>query len=140
MLGTYALSAGYYDAYYGQAQKVRTLIPATSTAAFEQVDVLVSPTTPTTAFPLGEKVDDPLAMYLDDLCTIPANLAGNPAMSRARAGSPPRTGCRSACRSWRRRWPTTGSTGSAPRSRRALTPHAGVPLIRTRRRSWRWRR
>ncbi|MGH3753464.1 MAG: Asp-tRNA(Asn)/Glu-tRNA(Gln) amidotransferase subunit GatA [Pseudonocardiaceae bacterium] len=81
MLGTYALSAGYYDAYYGQAQKVRTLIIRDFAAAFEQVDVLVSPTSPTTAFRLGERVDDPLAMYLSDLCTIPANLAGNAALS-----------------------------------------------------------
>jgi aspartyl-tRNA(Asn)/glutamyl-tRNA(Gln) amidotransferase subunit A len=76
MIGTYALSSGYYDAYYGQAQKVRTLIGRDVAAAFEQVDVLVSPTTPTTAFPIGERVDDPLAMYKADLCTIPANLAG----------------------------------------------------------------
>ena len=81
MLGTYALSAGYYDAYYGQAQKVRTLIARDFAAAFEQVDVLVSPTAPTTAFPIGEKVDDPLAMYLNDLATIPTNLAGTTAMS-----------------------------------------------------------
>ena len=81
MLGTYALSSGYYDAYYGKAQKVRTLIARDFDAAFEQVDVLVSPTTPTTAFPIGERADDPLAMYLADLCTIPANLAGNAALS-----------------------------------------------------------
>ncbi|HEY2203761.1 MAG TPA: Asp-tRNA(Asn)/Glu-tRNA(Gln) amidotransferase subunit GatA [Pseudonocardia sp.] len=81
MLGTYALSSGYYDAYYGQAQKVRTLISGDFTAAFGRADVLVSPTAPTTAFPIGEKVDDPLAMYLNDLCTIPANMAGNTAMS-----------------------------------------------------------
>ncbi|HWC34376.1 MAG TPA: Asp-tRNA(Asn)/Glu-tRNA(Gln) amidotransferase subunit GatA [Mycobacteriales bacterium] len=81
ILGTYALSAGYYDAYYGQAQKVRTLIKRDFEAAFERVDVLVSPTTPTTAFKLGERVDDPLAMYLADLCTIPSNLYGGPAMS-----------------------------------------------------------
>jgi aspartyl-tRNA(Asn)/glutamyl-tRNA(Gln) amidotransferase subunit A len=81
MLGTYALSAGYYDAYYGQAQKVRTLIIRDFAAAFEHADVLVSPTTPTTAFRIGERVDDPLAMYLSDLCTIPANLAGNAALS-----------------------------------------------------------
>jgi len=81
IIGTYALSAGYYDAYYGQAQKVRTLVARDFTAAYERVDVLVSPTTPTTAFPLGEKVDDPLAMYLQDLCTIPSNLAGGCAMS-----------------------------------------------------------
>jgi aspartyl-tRNA(Asn)/glutamyl-tRNA(Gln) amidotransferase subunit A len=76
MIGTYALSSGYYDAYYGQAQKVRTLIGTDVALAFEHVDVLVSPTTPTTAFPIGERVDDPLAMYKADLCTIPANLAG----------------------------------------------------------------
>ncbi|MHB2024236.1 MAG: Asp-tRNA(Asn)/Glu-tRNA(Gln) amidotransferase subunit GatA, partial [Mycobacteriales bacterium] len=81
MLGTYALSSGYYEAYYGQAQKVRTLIARDFTAAFEQVDVLVSPTTPTTAFALGERVDDPLAMYAADLATVPANLAGIPAVS-----------------------------------------------------------
>ncbi|GAB93668.1 Asp-tRNA(Asn)/Glu-tRNA(Gln) amidotransferase subunit GatA [Gordonia rhizosphera] len=81
MIGTYALSSGYYDAYYGQAQKVRTLIARDFAAAFSQVDVLVSPTTPTTAFAIGEKVDDPLAMYLFDLCTLPVNLAGVGAMS-----------------------------------------------------------
>ena len=81
ILGTYALSAGYYDAYYGQAQKVRTLIARDFDAAFAQVDVLVSPTTPTTAFRLGERVDDPMAMYLADLCTIPSNLYGGPALS-----------------------------------------------------------
>ena len=81
ILGTYALSSGYYDAYYGQAQKVRTLISRDFAAAFAHVDVLVSPTTPTTAFKLGEKLDDPLAMYLNDLATIPANLAGVPGIS-----------------------------------------------------------
>ena len=81
MLGTYALSSGYYDAYYGRAQKVRTLIARDFDAAFEQADVLFSPTTPTTAFRLGERLDDPLAMYLADLCTIPSNLAGNASMS-----------------------------------------------------------
>jgi aspartyl-tRNA(Asn)/glutamyl-tRNA(Gln) amidotransferase subunit A len=81
ILGTYALSSGYYDAYYGQAQKVRTLISRDFAAAFAQADVLVSPTAPTTAFTLGEKLDDPLAMYLNDLATIPANLAGVAGMS-----------------------------------------------------------
>ncbi len=81
ILGTYALSSGYYDAYYGQAQKVRTLIARDFEAAFEQADVLVSPTAPTTAFKLGEKIDDPLAMYLNDLATIPANLSGVPGIS-----------------------------------------------------------
>ncbi|MEV0245801.1 Asp-tRNA(Asn)/Glu-tRNA(Gln) amidotransferase subunit GatA [Nocardia sp. NPDC050712] len=81
MLGTYALSAGYYDEYYGQALKVRTLITRDFDRAYEQVDVLVSPTSPFTPWKLGEKVDDPLAMYLSDLCTLPTNLAGHPAMS-----------------------------------------------------------
>ncbi|WP_457028149.1 Asp-tRNA(Asn)/Glu-tRNA(Gln) amidotransferase subunit GatA [Kitasatospora sp. P5_F3] len=81
ILGTYALSSGYYDAYYGSAQKVRTLISRDFDAAFAGVDVLISPTTPTTAFPIGERADDPMAMYLADLCTIPSNLAGNAAMS-----------------------------------------------------------
>jgi len=81
ILGTYALSSGYYDAYYGSAQKVRTLIQRDFAAAFEKADVLVSPTAPTTAFKLGEKVEDPLAMYLNDIATIPANLAGIPGIS-----------------------------------------------------------
>jgi aspartyl-tRNA(Asn)/glutamyl-tRNA(Gln) amidotransferase subunit A len=81
ILGTYALSSGYYDAYYGQAQKVRTLISRDFAAAFERADVLVSPTAPTTAFSIGEKLDDPIAMYLNDIATIPANLAGVPGMS-----------------------------------------------------------
>ncbi|MGH8901257.1 MAG: Asp-tRNA(Asn)/Glu-tRNA(Gln) amidotransferase subunit GatA [Egibacteraceae bacterium] len=81
MIGTYALSAGYYDAYYAQAQRIRTLIIRDFEAAYAQCDVLVSPTSPTAAFPLGEKVADPLAMYLNDIYTIPSNLAGAPAMS-----------------------------------------------------------
>jgi aspartyl-tRNA(Asn)/glutamyl-tRNA(Gln) amidotransferase subunit A len=81
IIGTYALSSGYYDAYYGQAQKVRTLITRDFEQAFTKCDVLVSPTTPTTAFKLGERVDDPLAMYMNDLCTIPSNLAGNASAS-----------------------------------------------------------
>ena len=81
MLGTYALSSGYYDAYYGKAQQVRTLIIQDFDAAFGQVDVLVSPSTPTTAFPIGERADDPIAMYLADLFTIPTDLAGNAAIS-----------------------------------------------------------
>ena len=81
ILGTYALSSGYYDAYYGSAQKVRRLIADDFTAAFEQADVLVSPTAPTTAFRLGDKLEDPMAMYLNDVATIPANLAGIPGMS-----------------------------------------------------------
>jgi aspartyl-tRNA(Asn)/glutamyl-tRNA(Gln) amidotransferase subunit A len=81
MLGTYALSAGYYDAYYGTAQKVRRLIARDFDAAYEQFDLLLSPTSPTTAFPLGAKTDDPMTMYMNDVCTIPSNLAGHPAMS-----------------------------------------------------------
>ena len=81
MIGTYSLSAGYYDAYYEKAQRVRTLIIDDFKSAFEKYDVLISPTSPTTAFKLGEKVDDPLRMYLSDICTIPVNLAGLPAIS-----------------------------------------------------------
>jgi len=81
ILGTYALSSGYYDAYYGKAQQVRTLIIRDFDAAFGQVDVLVSPATPTTAFRIGERADDPMAMYLADLATIPSDLAGNAAIS-----------------------------------------------------------
>ncbi|MGY1720768.1 MULTISPECIES: Asp-tRNA(Asn)/Glu-tRNA(Gln) amidotransferase subunit GatA [unclassified Blastococcus] len=81
ILGTYALSAGYYDAYYGQAQKVRTLITRDFTTAWDDVDVLVSPTSPTVAWSLGDRVDDPIAMYAADLCTLPASLAGIPAIS-----------------------------------------------------------
>ncbi len=81
ILGTYALSSGYYDAYYGSAQKVRALVARDFDRAFEQADVLVSPTSPTTAFRMGEKLDDPLAMYLQDVATIPANLAGVPGLS-----------------------------------------------------------
>lgn len=81
MLGTYALSAGYYDAYYKKAQQVRTLIIRDFAAAFDQYDVILHPTTPTTAFKLGEKVDDPVKMYLEDICTVPVNLAGLPAIS-----------------------------------------------------------
>ncbi|NCY15790.1 MAG: Asp-tRNA(Asn)/Glu-tRNA(Gln) amidotransferase subunit GatA [Actinobacteria bacterium] len=80
-LGTYALSAGYYDAYYGKALKVRTLICRDFDAAYEDFDVLLTPTSPTTAFRFGEKTADPLSMYLNDICTIPTNLAGHPAMS-----------------------------------------------------------
>ena len=81
MLGTYALSAGYYDAYYGKALKVRTLICRDFEAAYQNFDVLLTPTSPTTAFRFGEKTADPLSMYLNDICTIPTNLAGHPAMS-----------------------------------------------------------
>jgi aspartyl-tRNA(Asn)/glutamyl-tRNA(Gln) amidotransferase subunit A len=81
MLGTYALSSGYYDAYYGRAQRVRTKIAEDFRAAFAEVDLIVSPTTPTVAFKLGEKTGDPLSMYLNDYCTVPMSLAGIPAIS-----------------------------------------------------------
>ena len=81
MLGTYALSAGYYDAYYGKSQKVRTLIQEDFGRAYETYDLLLAPTAPTTAFPLGDKTGDPMLMYLNDVCTIPSNLAGHPSMS-----------------------------------------------------------
>jgi aspartyl-tRNA(Asn)/glutamyl-tRNA(Gln) amidotransferase subunit A len=81
LLGTYALSAGYYDAFYGRAQKVRTLVIEDFRRAYEEVDVLVSPTSPTTAFPLGARTADPLSMYRSDVCTIPLNLAGDPGIS-----------------------------------------------------------
>jgi len=81
MLGTYVLSAGYYDAYYLKAQKVRTLLRRDFSAAFEKCDAVLTPTAPTTAFRFGEKVDDPLAMYLNDIYTVTANLAGVPGIS-----------------------------------------------------------
>jgi len=81
MLGTYALSAGYYDAYYKKAQQVRTLTRREFDAAFEKVDVLVTPTSPTVPFKIGERTDDPLQMYLSDVCTLPINIAGVPAIS-----------------------------------------------------------
>ncbi len=81
MLGTYALSAGYYDAFYGRSQKVRSLLIRDFAAAYEKADVLLSPTSPSVAWPIGEKVDDPLQMYLSDVFTVPSNMAGDPAMS-----------------------------------------------------------
>ncbi|MGH9300160.1 MAG: amidase family protein, partial [Acidimicrobiales bacterium] len=81
MIGTYALSAGYYDAYYGQAQRVRTLVSRAFAAAYERFDVLVSPTTPSEAFEFGAKTDNPIEMYRSDLCTVPSNLTGHPAIS-----------------------------------------------------------
>ena len=81
IIGTHALSSGYHDQYYGSAQKVRTLVARDFDAAFEVCDILVSPTTPTVAFRLGERMDDPMAMYKADLCTIPSNLAGNASAS-----------------------------------------------------------
>jgi aspartyl-tRNA(Asn)/glutamyl-tRNA(Gln) amidotransferase subunit A len=81
MLGTYALSAGYYDAFYGKALKVRTLMLREFAAAYAEVDLLLCPTAPTTAFDLGAKIADPLTMYLNDVCTVPSNLTGHPAIS-----------------------------------------------------------
>ena len=81
MIGNYALSAGYYDAYYLKALKVRTLIQQDYAKAFEQVDVIVAPTAPTPAFKIGEMISDPLKMYLQDVCTVPLNLAGLPGIS-----------------------------------------------------------
>ena len=81
MIGTYCLSSGYYDAYYDKAQKVRTLIINDFKKAFSKYDALISPASPTTAFKIGDKIDDPLMMYLSDICTIPVNLAGIPAIS-----------------------------------------------------------
>jgi aspartyl-tRNA(Asn)/glutamyl-tRNA(Gln) amidotransferase subunit A len=81
MLGTYALSAGYYDAYYGRAQRVRTKVAEDFSSAFQSVDFIVSPTSPTVAFKLGERTSDPLSMYLSDYCTVPMSLAGIPAIS-----------------------------------------------------------
>jgi len=81
MIGTYALSTGYYDAYYVKAQKVRTLIRREFDEAFAKVDVLITPTSPTTAFKIGEKMGDPLVMHANDICTVPANIAGIPGIS-----------------------------------------------------------
>ena len=81
MLGTYALSAGYYDAYYGKALKVRRLIADDFARAYEHADVLITPTSPTVAFPFGAKTENPMAMYLCDTYTIPSNLSGHPGMS-----------------------------------------------------------
>src|SRR4051794_17360440 len=81
MLGTFALSSGYYEAYYGRAQRVRTKIADDFRAAFEKVDLIVTPTSPSVAFPLGAKTDDPLSMYMNDYCTVPMPLAGIPAIS-----------------------------------------------------------
>jgi aspartyl-tRNA(Asn)/glutamyl-tRNA(Gln) amidotransferase subunit A len=93
MLGTYALSSGYYEAYYGRAQRVRTRIAADFAAAFESFDFLVSPTSPSVAFELGSRTDDPLAMYMSDYCTVPMSLAGIPAISiPAGLAAPPEGG------------------------------------------------
>ena len=97
MLGTYVLSAGYYDAYYLKAQQVRTLLRQDYERAFERVDVVATPTTPTPAFTLGEKTSDPLQMYLNDIFTVSANLTGLPAISVPCGFSSASRRCRSAC-------------------------------------------
>ena len=118
ILGTYALSSGYYDAYYGQAQKVRTLISRDFEAAFEQVDVLVSPTAPTTAFQHRREAGRPAGDVPQRHRHHPGQPGRRTRRVAARPAWPPRTACRSACRCWPRRSPTTGCTGSVPRSRR----------------------
>ena len=129
MLGTYALSSGYYDAYYLKAQKVRTLIKQDFDQAFERFDALLAPTSPTVAFGIGAKVDDPLAMYLNDVCTIPVNLAGLPGDSACRAASP--TGCRSGSRSSASRWARRRCCGwPTPTSRRAAARWPGLNWLR----------
>jgi hypothetical protein len=135
ILGTYALSSGYYDAYYGQAQKVRRLIAEDFARAFQLADVLVSPTAPTTAFPIGEKLDDPLAMYLNDVATIPANLAASRGC-RSPPGWRPRTGSLPAYSSSLRR-PRT--TACMPRGRpsRPLSSTGGAAPCSTARPSCR---
>ena len=100
MIGTYALSSGYYEAYYGTAQKVRTRIVEDFRAAFERVDLVLTPTSPTVAFKLGERTADPLAMYLSDYYTMPASLAGHPGHLDPRAACP--RGCPWGSRSWGR--------------------------------------
>ena len=127
MLGTYALSAGYYDAYYGKAQKVRTLIIRDFAAAYERFDVLLSPTAPTEAFAIGEKASDPLAMYLSDVCTIPTNLAGHAAMSvpfGVRRRRPARSGSR--CSRRRSGEPVMFRAAACPRGRGAVTTTSEV--------------
>ena len=119
ILGTHVLSAGYYDAYYGNAQKVRTLVQEDFAKAFAKADVLVSPTAPTTAFKFGEKTDNPMEMYLNDVATIPANLAGFRALPRL---CRPKTACLLDSRYWRRR---------------AGRGHVSKWLVRSKRGSWR---
>ena len=138
MIGTYALSAGYYDAYYGQAQKARTLVIRAFDEAYRTFDVLLTPTTPSAAFPFGSKVDDPIEMYLCDLCSIPSNLAGHPAVTVPFAFEPrrapgrranPRPRPRRGAHDAGRRQPR--GRGAAPacedRSRRELVRDRGRP-------------
>ena len=138
MLGTYALSAGYYDAYYGQAQKVRTLIIDALAAAYQRFDVLLGATTPTTAFALGAKVDDPWAMYLSDVCTVPVE-PGRASRHQRPLRQPTTADCPSACRCSPRRWASRScsrwrpwsSSGAPvlapPRVRAAMSPDAAGP-------------
>ena len=131
MLGTYALSSGYYDAYYGRAQRVRTMIAEDFAAAFERFDLIVTPTAPGVAFPLGAKTADPLAMYLNDFCTVPASLAGIPAISiPCGLAEPPGGGPRAAGRVPARR----PAVQREPPARGGLRARAGDRLRRQRRR------
>ncbi len=128
MLGTYALSAGYYDAYYAQAQRVRTLVMRAFDRAYESVDVLLGATAPTTAFDLGDKVDDPMAMYMNDVCTIPSNLSGHPAHLRPlrhRRRRPARRRAGAGARARRGDDVPRGPASSATR-RHGATQEAGV--------------
>ena len=128
MLGTYALSSGYYDAYYGTALKVRTKISEDFRAAFAQFDFVVTPTSPWTAFELGAKTDDPLAMYLNDFCTVPMPLAGIPAISipsraaatgcRSASSSPARRSARAGCSTRPTRWSGRSASTASERARR----------------------
>jgi aspartyl-tRNA(Asn)/glutamyl-tRNA(Gln) amidotransferase subunit A len=115
MLGTYALSAGYYDAFYGQAQRVRTLIIRDFDRAYDQFDVLLAPTSPTVAFELGAKTADPLTMYLNDICTIPSNLAGHAAMSIPFGAAVPAD--------------APGGTPALPIGVQVLAPAGGEPVM-----------
>ena len=132
ILGTYALSAGYYDAYYGSAQKVRTLIQRDFDDAFAQVDVIATPSAPTTAFKLGEKIDDPLQMYLNDVTTIPANLAGVPGISIP-SGLAEEDGLPVGIQFLAPARRTPACTASAPPSRRCSSTRGAAPLLDRRR-------
>ena len=134
LLGTYVLSAGYYDAYYRKAQRIRTLLRRDFDAAFDACDVLLTPTTPETAFRLGEKLADPLTMYLSDVYTVSANLAGcracrYPAASRRAAGGAPAPGAAArggAAPAGGRRLPARTDFHRAPRSRRERKPRSAT--------------
>ena len=124
MLGTYALSSGYYEAYYGRAQRVRTKIAEDFSKAFERFDFVVTPTSPTVAFKLGERTDDPLAMYLSDYCTVPMPLAGIPAISIPAGIAQPE-----------RRWRPSCRSAFRSRVRPSATPRCSTPPMRWSRRS-----